>query len=61
MLKKSELFEVNKQLKRTGVLKSALMANDENKPLGRRNKWTKEAYLELEEAEKEEREILHFS
>ena len=45
MLKKSELFEVSKQLKRTGILKSALLANDENRPLGRRDKWTKEAYL----------------
>ena len=28
------------------------MAVDENKPLGRRDKWTKEAYEELEKAEK---------
>ena len=42
MLKKSELIEVSKQLKRTGVLKSALGAKEE-KPYGRRDKWTKQA------------------
>ena len=52
MLKKSELFEVSKQIKRTGVLKSALMANDEDRPLGRRDKWTKQTEYDLKEAEK---------
>ena len=42
---------------RTGVLKSALGAKE-----GRKDKWTKEAYKELEEAEKkEEGEIEHSS
>ena len=35
----------------TDMLKS-VMAIDENRPLGRQDKWTKEAYKELEEAEK---------
>ena len=47
MLKKSELIEVSKQLKRTGVLKSALGAK-----VGRRDKWTKQAEYDLKEAEK---------
>ena len=37
------------------------MVIDEDKPLGRRNKWTKEVYKELEEAEKKEGEVMHFS
>ena len=45
-------LEDDEQPKRTGVLKSVLIANDEDEPLGRRDKWTKEAYKELEEAEK---------
>ena len=45
-------LDEDEQPVRTGILKSALMANDEDKPLGRRDKWTKEAYKELEEAEK---------
>ena len=51
MFKKSELIEVNKQLKRTGVLKSALGAKE-----GRRDKWTKQAEYDLKEAEKKLRE-----
>ena len=51
----NELDE-DEQPVRTGILKSALLANDENKPLGRRDKWTKEAYKELEEAEKKGRQ-----
>ena len=45
-------IDEDEQPVRTGILKSALLANDENRPLGRRDKWTKEAYKELEEAEK---------
>ena len=37
------------------MLKSALGAVEENRPHGRRDKWTKEAYKELEEAEKRRR------
>ena len=37
----------------TGVLKSVLAK--EEKPYGRRDKWTKEVYKELEEAEKKGR------
>ena len=45
---------------RMGVLKSATII-DENRTPGMRDKWTKEAYRELERSRKEEREILHFS
>ena len=45
----------------TGVINS-VMAIDENKLSGRRNKWTKEAYKELEEAERRgKKNLLHFS
>ena len=39
----------------TGVINS-VMAIDENRPLGRQNKWTKDVYLQLEEAEKKGRQ-----
>ena len=50
-------IEEDEQPVRTGILKSALMANEENKPLGRRDKWTKEAYKELEETEKRKEKL----
>ena len=34
-------IEEDEQPVRTGILKSALLANDEDKPLVRRDKWTK--------------------
>ena len=40
---------------RTGVLKSATII-EENRPHGRRDKWTKDVYIELEEAEKKGKE-----
>ena len=40
----------------TGVLNSD-MAIDENRPLGRRDKWTKEAYEELEEVGRRNRAL----
>ena len=37
------------------MLKGVLGVKEENIPLGRRDKWTKEAYLQLEEAKRKER------
>ena len=53
-------IDEDEQPVRTGILKSALLANDENRPHGRRDKWTKEAYKELEEAEKRGRKYPTF-
>ena len=54
-------IEEDEQPVRTGILKSALLANDEDRPLGRRDKWTKDVYKELKEAGKRGRKNLHFS